>query len=153
MRNTISSDQEKAEPQKTYAGSCHCGAVRYEADLDLSAGTNRCNCSYCTKARAWFAFAKGPERFRLLDGADALTEYRWTPPGQPGAFLTYVFCRTCGVRIFARGEMEALGGVFHAVAVATLDESSHEDLAAAPMNYVDGRHDHFDRAPADTRLM
>lgn len=138
---------------KTYSGSCHCGAVRYQADLDLSAGTNKCNCSLCTKARAWFVFAKGGDRFRLIAGADAVAEYQWTPPGRPHPFLTYAFCSACGIRTFARGQMESLGGTFHAVPVTSLDDVDPDELAAAPINYVDGRHDRFDQAPRDTRLM
>jgi len=130
---------------KTYTGSCHCGAVRFEADLDLDKGSNRCNCSYCAKARAWFAFAKGAERFRLLDGSGA-TEYRWTPPSLSEPHLTYTFCGTCGVRTFARGNVEALGGIFHAIHVPTLDLSP-EQFAAIPVQYLNGRAGRYDQAP------
>ena len=131
---------------KTYQGSCHCGAVRFEADLDLADGSNRCNCTYCAKVRAWFAFAKGASRFRLLDGA-AVSEYRWKPPGEPEPHLTFSFCRRCGVRTFARGEHESLGGTFHAIHVPTLDLSP-EQLASMPIRYLNGREGRYDEAPA-----
>lgn len=137
---------------KTYSGSCHCGAVRYRAEFDLSAGTKKCNCSICTKARAWFAFVPA-DHFHLTEGEEALTDYQWTPPGVSRPRLRYQFCGKCGVRIAAQGDVEALGGPFYAVAVASLDDADPDELAAAPIRYVDGRHDHFDQPPEDTRLM
>jgi len=132
-------------PLQTYTGSCHCGSVRFEADLDFSEGSNRCNCSYCAKARAWFAFAKGAQRFRLLDGSGA-SEYRWTPPGQSESHLTYTFCRTCGIRTFARGEVEHLGGTFHAIHIPTL-ELTPEERAKIPVRVLNGREGRYGETP------
>lgn len=132
---------------ETYKASCHCGAVRFEADLDLGEGSNRCDCSYCRKVRAWFTFAKGPERFRLLDGS-GISEYRWTPQGRE-SHLAFAFCRTCGVRMFARGDHASLGGVFHAVWVPAL-ELSPEQFAAIPVRYIKGSEDRYDLVPAHT---
>jgi len=78
-----------------YRGSCHCQAVKYEASIDLADGSNRCNCSLCSKARAWFTFVPG-ERFRITEGEDALSHYRWTPASKGESFLDYAFCSRCG---------------------------------------------------------
>ncbi|QPC95099.1 GFA family protein [Mesorhizobium sp. INR15] len=137
---------------KTYSGSCHCGTVRFEADVDLSQGTFKCNCSSCTKARSWLVVAR-PDRFRLIAGAEAQTLYQWTPPGHAGPNFKFHFCRNCGIRTPAWGEAEAMGGAFHAIQVTLLDGVDPDELAGAPINYVDGRNDRFDLKPADTRLL
>jgi hypothetical protein len=53
---------------------------------------------------------------------------------------------TCGVRTFARGELESLGGTFHAVHVPTLDLTP-EQFAAIPVRYVNGRDGRYDQVP------
>lgn len=138
--------------QHVYHGSCHCKAVCYEATIDLSKGTNRCNCSICTKARAWFLFVQEAD-FKLLVGDDVLCSYEWTPAGRKEPGLTYRFCSRCGIRIYATGELAELGGKFFALHVPTLDDVDREELVQAPLRFIDNAHDKPDRAPADTRLM
>ncbi len=135
--------------KKSYHGSCHCGAVAFEAQLDFDEGTTRCNCSLCTKSRFWFAIVDG-EHFRLQKGEDQLSDYAWIPPGKSESHLRYRFCRICGVRIYAEGT----GGQFYAVAIAALDQIEQDaDRLARTLKYNDGRHDDLKHAPADTRLL
>jgi hypothetical protein len=129
---------------KTYHGSCHCGAVRFEADIDLAQGTIKCNCTICTKMRFWAA-AVQPAAFRLLAGAEALGEYRYHTK-RDGHF----FCKHCGIHTFCTGESPRLGA-FHAVVLACLDDLPVDELLAAPVRYLDGRNDNWVTPPGEIR--
>ena len=138
--------------KKTYTGSCHCGAVRFECDLDLMAGTRKCNCTWCTKTKMWKAFAMAGD-FRLKQGAEALSDYQAAPSNWPDGHVHHYFCKHCGVRGFSKGylEMEPFNGEFHAVNLAALDDAGDEELAAAPVQFEDGRNDNWWSPPAQTR--
>jgi hypothetical protein len=127
---------------KTYHGSCHCGNVRFAADIDLGRGTIKCNCSVCTKLRFWGAQVE-PSAFRLLSDGE-LGEYRFLSQ-RDGHF----FCKRCGIHTHTTGESARIGK-FVAVFVACLDDVAPEELIAAPVRYLDGRNDVWDRAPAQT---
>jgi hypothetical protein len=134
--------------KRTFHGSCHCGAVKFECDVDLAQGTTRCNCSFCSKARFWMTLVKA-EDFRLLQGSEALTDYQHTPPSKPEPFLHLCFCKQCGIRPFSRGGvMPGLDSAFYAVSLGALDDASDEELSEAPVRFADGRHDDWNKVPA-----
>lgn len=124
----------------TYTGTCHCGAVRFEVDTDLEAGTLRCNCSICAKTRFWLAFVPA-SRFRLLQGEEMLADYRFG-----AGRIRHRFCTRCGVKPFG----QTTDGQGVAINVACLEGLAPERLAALPVTYVDGAHDRWDAAPAVT---
>jgi hypothetical protein len=132
--------------KKTYHGSCHCGAVRFTAQLDLAEVTSRCNCSICTKTRFWKTVVPAGA-FRLLEGEDALSQYRFG-----GHNIEHRFCRHCGVKTFGRGHLDEIGD-FVAISVACLDDATPAEMAAAPVKYEDGRNDNWEATPAETRYL
>jgi|HigsolmetaAR202D_1030399.scaffolds.fasta_scaffold02144_10 hypothetical protein len=142
---TLRAIDGSTDMKKTYRGSCHCGAVKFEAELDLSEGTGKCNCSICTKQRCWEAFVS-PEAFRLLAGEQNLTTYQFGARN-----MHHLFCKTCGVHAFSSGNIPELGGAFWAVQVACLDDADPAELIAAPVRYFDGRNNAWEREPAETR--
>lgn len=81
-----------------YQGSCHCGAVAYEAEVDLS-HTVTCNCSRCQKLGSVLAFTPAAN-FNLLRGEESLTEYRFNRN-----IIAHLFCKVCGIQSFSRATM------------------------------------------------
>ena len=81
---------------KTIAGSCLCGAVRFEVEGPLDRVAH-CHCSMCQRAHgaAFATWAAVPEqRVRVTEGDAQLTRYRSSQIG------TRSFCRVCGSSLF-----------------------------------------------------
>jgi hypothetical protein len=131
--------------KETYCGSCHCGTVSFEADIDLDAGTAKCNCSICSKARAWGAIIS-PESFRLKNGEAALSDYQFGSKS-----VHHYFCKHCGIRPYERGFHEAVGGDFYSINVACLEDRALAKLVEAPIRYADGRNNDWQNPPKETR--
>ncbi|HEX7926870.1 MAG TPA: GFA family protein [bacterium] len=123
-----------------YRGSCACGKVRFEVSLELEQGTFKCNCTMCTKARFW-GMAVQAETFKVVAGADDLTTYT-------GKNVSHHFCKHCGIKLFGKVFVQQPPMV--SISIATLDGVDPMELCKAPLQYMDGLHDRWDREPAFT---
>jgi hypothetical protein len=128
--------------KKTHLGSCHCGAVRFEADLDLAEGVTMCNCSICQKLGLLGAQGK-PAQLRVLAGEATMGLYEWgMKVGQR------YFCKTCGAHPFSRGNLPQLGGAFVSINVNCLDDV---DPSTLTVRHWDGRHNNWQAGMRDER--
>lgn len=112
-----------------YNGSCHCGAVSFTVEGDLSGGAVACNCSICSRKGAYLWCVP---RSTLSVAA---------PEGGLGTYsfhrhaIAHKFCRTCGIHAFA--EDSAPTG--EAMAYINIRCIENIDLASVPLMEFDGR--------------
>lgn len=87
--------EQRPKEAKTYAGGCHCGALRFRA-TPRTREALACNCTICGK-RGFVHIIVRAEDFELERGGDQLTSYRFNTK-----IAEHLFCRVCGVQSFYR---------------------------------------------------
>jgi hypothetical protein len=98
------------------AGSCLCGAVRYEIDGPLRGALN-CYCKMCQKAHgAAFRSRAGVKAtdFRWTQGENLVTWYETSPGTQRG------FCSVCGAKLLSRFDFDP---GWYGLPLGTLDDA------------------------------
>lgn len=97
--------------EKTYKGSCFCGAVQFTVSGE-PAGMGYCHCESC---RSWSAGPVNaftlwkPEAVQLARGADQIGTYNKTPHS------SRKWCKTCGGHVFTEHPGMGLTDVYAAV--------------------------------------
>jgi len=109
----------------THSGGCHCGRVRFEVLAPAAIEVDDCDCSMCRKA-GFLHLIVPQERFKLLQGADALSTYTFNT-----GTAKHLFCATCGVKSFyvPRSHPDGIS-----VNVRCLDEGTIESMNVKPFN-------------------
>ena len=126
----------------TFRGGCHCGAIRFEADIDTATETRQCNCSFCRRTRLWKVVVNAAD-FRLVKGSEELTDYQF---GERN--VHHPFCRHCGLRPFSRTDTARTGRALVIINIACLEGEEVARLREAPLRFEDGRNDDWWSTPA-----
>lgn len=80
---------------KTYQGACHCGAFKFEVDMDLD-HVRRCDCSVCRR-RGALIHRVSADCLRMFSPLETLKAYEW----HTRTAKDY-FCPRCGILPFRR---------------------------------------------------
>lgn len=107
---------------------CHCGAVRFEAELPEDLHAVRCNCSICAMKGAAMVYLPAG-KLAVTQGEDSLACYRFNTMA-----AGHRFCRHCGIHCFhqTRSDPET-----YAINVACIEGvRPYEDFPETPV--IDG---------------
>ncbi len=113
------------QPIVTHSGGCHCGTVAFEVDAPVVITASDCNCSIC-RMTGFLHLIVPRSRFRLLRGADALSEYKFNT-----GTARHLFCSRCGVKSFYVPRSNPDG---YSVNVRCLDASTIERVDVQPFD-------------------
>jgi len=111
-----------------HTGSCHCGQVSFEVEGEPEQ-VMECNCSHCSR-KGFLLWFVPRDKFKLLQGADNLTTYKFNKH-----IIAHQFCKTCGCQAFAYGK-DRSGAERAAINVRCLADIDISLLKRIP---VDGR--------------
>lgn len=108
-----------------HTGGCHCGRVRFEVEAPAEIVVSACNCSVCAMS-GHRGMIVPRERFRLLRGEHALTDYRFNTQR-----ARHRFCSVCGVKSFyiPRSHPEGVS-----VNASCLDPGTVTDVTVQPID-------------------
>lgn len=78
----------------TVQGGCHCGNVRFEAQINRTSEVQVCNCSMCSMCGFQHLIVSA-DNFQLMSDETSLSEYQFR-----SKTARHFFCSTCGVKSF-----------------------------------------------------
>jgi hypothetical protein len=113
---------------ETREGGCHCGRVRFRAEVDLDL-LSWCSCSICTK-KGILHLGTDPATFQLLRGKTALTAYTFGT-----GVAQHTFCSHCGMHAFYIPRANP-----HRISVNARCLDDIDASTLKPKGFFDGRH-------------
>ncbi|MEM0900754.1 MAG: GFA family protein [Pseudomonadota bacterium] len=119
-------------------GSCHCGGVKFEADLvDGYETARRCDCSIC-RMRGAIAVSANVSEFTILKGGELLSLYQFNTKQ-----AEHYFCSVCGIYTHHKRRSKPHE---YGINVACIDDKSPFDFETVPV--MDGQSHPKDGAKA-----